>query len=80
MLTISQDSWFLRLISSHLHLTGRQAWTTLNLGARNLAMLIWLHFPTTTLTAPELAELDPKSEAMEVEQMKAMIEKRTMIG
>lgn len=60
--------------------TGRQAWTGLNVGSRNLAMLIWLHYPSTTLTAPEVAELQPGSEQMEVEQMKAMIEKRTMIG
>ncbi|GAA5894691.1 uncharacterized protein JCM6883_002180 [Sporobolomyces salmoneus] len=60
--------------------SGRQAWTSLNLGSRNLAMLIWLHYPSTTLTAPEVAELEPGSEQMEVEQMKAMIEKRTMVG
>ncbi|GAA5975923.1 hypothetical protein JCM5350_000780 [Sporobolomyces pararoseus] len=60
--------------------SGRQAWTGLNVGSRNLAMLIWLHYPSTTLTAPEVAELQPNSEQMEVEQMKAMIEKRTMIG
>jgi predicted membrane chloride channel (bestrophin family) len=60
--------------------SGRQAWTQMNTGSRNLAMLIWLHYPSTTLTAPEVAELQPNSEQMEVEGMKAIIEKRTMIG
>jgi hypothetical protein len=43
-------------------------------------MLIWLHYPSTTLTAAEVAEIPANSEQLEVEQMKAMIEKRTMIG
>ncbi|GAA5924122.1 uncharacterized protein JCM15063_005551 [Sporobolomyces koalae] len=60
--------------------SGRQAWTGLNLGSRNLAMLIWLHYPATTLNATELADIQPNSEAYEAETMKALIEKRTMIG
>ncbi|GAA5877549.1 hypothetical protein JCM1840_005839 [Sporobolomyces johnsonii] len=59
---------------------GRAAWTTLSLGSRNLALLFWLHFPTTTLPATELAKLEPDSEEMEVERMKAIVEKKTMIG
>ena len=63
---------------------GRRAWSGIGLACRNLALLIWLHVPVTTLTANELAELD-KSGGMtaqreERERAKALIEKRTIIN
>jgi putative membrane protein len=63
---------------------GRRAWSGIGLACRNLALLIWLHVPVTTLTAKELAELD-KSGGMtksreERERAKALIEKRTIIN
>lgn len=63
---------------------GRRAWSGIGLACRNLALLIWLHVPVTTLTARELAELD-KSGGMtpqreERERAKALIEKRTIVN
>ncbi len=60
---------------------GRRAWSSISLASRNLAFLIWLHTPPTTLSADELAALAPMSKEREDEEkMKAIIEKRTMIN
>lgn len=60
---------------------GRRAWSSISLASRNLAFIIWLHTPPTTLTADELAALAPMSkERSDEEKMKAILEKRTMIN
>ncbi|GAA5831208.1 hypothetical protein JCM11251_007795 [Rhodosporidiobolus azoricus] len=59
---------------------GRQAWTQVSLASRNLASLIWIHIGSTTLPADEQAKLVPGSDEEEIENIKALIEKRTMLG
>lgn len=60
---------------------GRKAWSSISLASRNLAFLIWLHTPPTTLSADELAALAPMTKEREDEEkMKAIVEKRTMIN
>ncbi|GAA6043659.1 hypothetical protein JCM8097_000863 [Rhodosporidiobolus ruineniae] len=59
---------------------GRQAWTTMSLASRNLASLIWIQIGPTTLSAAEQANLTPGSDEEEVEKVKGLIEKRTMLG
>ncbi|GAA5820190.1 hypothetical protein JCM3770_004815 [Rhodotorula araucariae] len=59
---------------------GRQAWSTLSVASRNLGSLIWLHVGSTTLTAAEQAKVVPGSDEDEIEKMKSLIEKRTMLN
>ncbi|GAA5914274.1 hypothetical protein JCM6882_003678 [Rhodosporidiobolus microsporus] len=59
---------------------GRQAWTQVSLASRNLASLIWIHIGSTTLNPAEQAKIEPGSDEDEVENLKALIEKRTMLG
>lgn len=63
---------------------GRRAWSGIGLACRNLALLIWIHVPQTTLTATELAELDKSGgmtiEREQYEKAKALIEKRTIVN
>ncbi|BGP13172.1 hypothetical protein JCM10213_000248 [Rhodosporidiobolus nylandii] len=59
---------------------GRQSWTTISLASRSLASLIWIHVGPSTLSPDELAKLTPGSDEMEVENVKGLIEKRTMLG
>lgn len=58
---------------------GRQAWSTVSLASRNLASMIWIHIGGTTLDAAEQAKIEPGSDADEIEKLKALIEKRTML-
>jgi hypothetical protein len=58
--------------------TGRKAWSAITLGSRNLAFLVWLHIPNTTLDADALANLKPEDE--ETENVRGLIEKRTIIN
>ncbi|BGP37119.1 hypothetical protein JCM10450v2_001027 [Rhodotorula kratochvilovae] len=59
---------------------GRQAWSTLSVASRNLGSLIWLHVGSTTLPAAEQAKVVPGSDEDEIEKMKSLIEKRTMLN
>ncbi|BGO98372.1 hypothetical protein NBRC10513v2_002767 [Rhodotorula toruloides] len=59
---------------------GRQAWSTVSLASRNLASMIWIHIGGTTLDAAEQAKIEPGSDADEIEKLKALIEKRTMLN
>ena len=63
---------------------GRRAWSSIGLASRNLAFLIWLHVPQTTLTAKEVADLtsagEMTAEREDRERMKGLIEKRTIIN
>ncbi|GAA5984267.1 hypothetical protein JCM11641_005897 [Rhodosporidiobolus odoratus] len=59
---------------------GRQAWTQISLASRNLAALIWIQIGPTTLNAVELAQIVPGSDEEEIENIKGLIEKRTMLG
>lgn len=51
---------------------------TVTLGCRNMAFLIWLHAPATTLSAANLLATGP--EQLETEKLKGLMEKRTMIN
>ncbi|KAM0749178.1 UPF0187-domain-containing protein, partial [Meredithblackwellia eburnea MCA 4105] len=57
---------------------GRRAWSSITLNSRNLAFLIWLHAPETTLTAAQLSQ--PRSADELDRKLKCLIEKRTMIN
>lgn len=59
---------------------GRQAWSTLQTASRNLASLIWIHVGSTTLTVAEQADIVPGSDEDEIERLKSLLEKKTMLG
>ncbi|ORY87442.1 Bestrophin, RFP-TM, chloride channel-domain-containing protein [Leucosporidium creatinivorum] len=59
---------------------GRKAWSTLTRSSRDFAMLVWLHTPPTTLTTAELASIGSDEAALEVEKLKGLLEKRTIIN
>ncbi|ORY87455.1 Bestrophin, RFP-TM, chloride channel-domain-containing protein, partial [Leucosporidium creatinivorum] len=59
---------------------GRRAFSGITLASRNLALLVWLHVPPTTLTAAELASIGSDAAALEVEKLKGLLEKRTIIN
>ncbi|GAA5902503.1 hypothetical protein JCM8208_006905 [Rhodotorula glutinis] len=59
---------------------GRQAWSTLSVASRNLGSLIWIHVGSTTLTPAEQAEIVTGSDEDEIERLKSLIEKRTMLN
>ncbi|KPV76801.1 uncharacterized protein RHOBADRAFT_51791 [Rhodotorula graminis WP1] len=59
---------------------GRQAWSTLSVASRNLGSLIWIHVGSTTLTPTEQAEIVTGSDEDEIERLKSLIEKRTMLN
>ncbi|GAA6024417.1 hypothetical protein JCM10207_003408 [Rhodosporidiobolus poonsookiae] len=59
---------------------GRQAWTQMSLASRNLASLIWIHIGPWTIDAAEAAKLAPGSDEEEIERVKGLIEKRTILG
>lgn len=60
--------------------TGRRAFSGITLASRNLALLVWLHVPPMTLTAAELAAIGSDEAALEVERLKGLLEKRTIIN
>lgn len=43
-------------------------------------MLVWLHCPITTCTTAELAAIGSDEAALEVERLKGLLEKRTIIN
>lgn len=57
---------------------GRKAWSSITFGSRSLAMLVWLHLPVTTTDAATFATLS--EDALEVEKVKALIEKKVIIN
>ncbi|KAK4704387.1 ion channel-forming bestrophin family protein, partial [Phenoliferia sp. Uapishka_3] len=65
-----------KLVFSRKNIYSSQLAVTLN--ARNLALMIWVHTPPTTLPASQLVNLSP--EELEMEELKGLIEKRSMIS
>ncbi|GJN87786.1 hypothetical protein Rhopal_000741-T1 [Rhodotorula paludigena] len=59
---------------------GRTAWSTVSVASRNLASLIWLHTGQTTLTAAQQADVVPGSDEDEIEKLKSLIEKRSILN
>lgn len=59
---------------------GRTAWSTVSVASRNLASLIWLHTGQTTLTAAQQADVVPGSDEDEIEKLKSLIEKRSILS
>lgn len=59
---------------------GRKAWSQISLCSRNLAFLIWMQLPVTTLTAAQLKEVESDAHRMEHEKAKGLIEKTTIIN
>ncbi|KAL8279226.1 hypothetical protein RQP46_008263 [Phenoliferia psychrophenolica] len=57
---------------------GRRAWSSITLNSRSLALLFWIHGKETTLNVEQLAQVTP--EQLEVEKLKGLVEKRTMIN
>lgn len=57
---------------------GRKAWSSITFGSRSLAMLVWLHLPVTTVDTATFAGLT--DEELEVEKVKALIEKKSIIN
>lgn len=58
---------------------GRQAWTVVSSASRSFASLVWLHVADTTLDAARQATVEAGSDEAEVESVKALIEKRTIL-
>ncbi|POY70858.1 hypothetical protein BMF94_6272 [Rhodotorula taiwanensis] len=59
---------------------GRQAWTVVSSASRSFASLVWLHVADTTLDAARQATVEAGSDEAEVESVKALIEKRTILN
>ncbi|GAA5978945.1 hypothetical protein JCM10908_002745 [Rhodotorula pacifica] len=59
---------------------GRQAWTTVSSASRSFAAIVWLHVSDSTLDAAKQAKVEAESDEAEIENVKALIEKRTILN
>ncbi|KAK4704392.1 ion channel-forming bestrophin family protein, partial [Phenoliferia sp. Uapishka_3] len=64
--------------ASERYTEGRKAWSSITLNSRNLALLIWIHAPSTTLNVTGLKDLSPAQ--LELEELKGLVEKRTVLN
>lgn len=58
---------------------GRQAWTTVSSASRSFAAIVWLHVADSTLDATQQASVEKGTDEAEIESVKALIEKRTIL-
>lgn len=58
---------------------GRQAWTTVSSASRSFAAIVWLHVADSTLDAAQQAGIQAGSDEAEIESVKALLEKRTIL-
>ncbi|KWU45830.1 UPF0187-domain-containing protein [Rhodotorula sp. JG-1b] len=59
---------------------GRQAWTTVSSASRSFAAIVWLHVADSTLDATQQAGVQAGSDEAEIESVKALMEKRTILN